>query len=302
MLVEVDGKLPRGVTAKDVVLAVIGKIGTAGGTGYAIEFGGSAIRALSMEGRMTVCNMAIEAGARAGMVAVDDTTIDYLRGRAFAPKGELWDRAVAYWRTLVSDPGAKFDRVVTLDAAAIKPQVTWGTSPEMVNTIDGARARSGADRRSAAAQGGGARAPLHGAAAEYADQRDPHRQGIHRLLYQLAHRGPARGRRGREGAARSRQRQARDGRAGFGAGEAAGRGGRARPGVQGRRLRVARAGLLDVPGHERRPPGAGRALRLHLQPQLRGPPGRGRTHASGEPGDGRGGGDCRSLRRRASEF
>ena len=136
MLVEVQGRLPRGITAKDVVLAVIGKIGTAGGTGYAIEFGGSAIRSLSMEGRMTVCNMAIEAGARAGMVAVDDATIDYLRGRAFAPKGDLWDRAVASWRTLVSDPGAKFDRVVTLDAAAIKPQVTWGTSPEMVNTID----------------------------------------------------------------------------------------------------------------------------------------------------------------------
>jgi len=137
MLVEVQGKLPRGITAKDVVLAVIGKIGTAGGTGYAIEFGGAAIRALSMEGRMTVCNMAIEAGARAGMVAVDDTTIGYLRGRAFAPKGDLWDRAVVSWRGLVSDRGAKFDRVVTLEAEAIKPQVTWGTSPEMVNTIDG---------------------------------------------------------------------------------------------------------------------------------------------------------------------
>jgi 3-isopropylmalate/(R)-2-methylmalate dehydratase large subunit len=137
MLVEVQGRLPRGITAKDIVLAVIGRIGTAGGTGYAIEFGGSAIRSLSMEGRMTVCNMAIEAGARAGMVAVDDTTIAYLRGRPFAPKGDLWDRAVACWHTLVSDPGAGFDRVVTLDAAAIKPQVTWGTSPEMVNAIDG---------------------------------------------------------------------------------------------------------------------------------------------------------------------
>jgi 3-isopropylmalate/(R)-2-methylmalate dehydratase large subunit len=137
MLIEVQGRLPRGITAKDIVLAVIGKIGTAGGTGYAIEFAGSAIRSLSMEGRMTVCNMAIEAGARAGMVAVDDTTVAYLRGRPFAPKGDLWDRAVASWRTLTSDPGAKFDRVVTLDAAAIKPQVTWGTSPEMVLTVDG---------------------------------------------------------------------------------------------------------------------------------------------------------------------
>jgi 3-isopropylmalate/(R)-2-methylmalate dehydratase large subunit len=137
LLIEVDGRLPRGVTAKDIALAVIGTIGTAGGTGFAIEFAGSAIRALSMEARMTLCNMAIEAGARAGMVAVDDTTIEYVRGRTFAPKGDMWDRAVAYWRTLRSDPGAKFDKVLRLDAVTIKPQVTWGTSPEMVDTIDG---------------------------------------------------------------------------------------------------------------------------------------------------------------------
>jgi 3-isopropylmalate/(R)-2-methylmalate dehydratase large subunit len=137
MRVEVEGRLPRGVTAKDIALAVIGRIGTAGGTGSAIEFAGSAISALSMEGRMTLCNMSIEAGARAGMVAVDDTTLEYIRGRSFAPTGALWDRAVSYWRTLKSDPGAKFDKVVRLDAVAIKPQVTWGTSPEMVDTIDG---------------------------------------------------------------------------------------------------------------------------------------------------------------------
>jgi 3-isopropylmalate/(R)-2-methylmalate dehydratase large subunit len=136
MLVQVDGALPFGVTAKDIVLAIIGKIGTAGGTGYAIEFGGSTIRALSMEGRMTVCNMAIEAGARAGMVAVDDTTINYVKGRPFSPVGPHWDCAVDYWRTLHSDPGAKFDLVVTLNAAEIKPQVTWGTSPEMVVPVD----------------------------------------------------------------------------------------------------------------------------------------------------------------------
>ncbi|MBB3211276.1 3-isopropylmalate/(R)-2-methylmalate dehydratase large subunit [Herbaspirillum sp. Sphag1AN] len=136
MLVQVDGALPVGVTAKDIVLAVIGKIGTAGGTGYAIEFAGSTIRSLTMEGRMTVCNMAIEAGARAGMVAVDDTTINYLKGRPFAPSGPHWERAVSYWRTLQSDPGAKFDMVVTLNAAEIKPQVTWGTSPEMVVSVD----------------------------------------------------------------------------------------------------------------------------------------------------------------------
>jgi 3-isopropylmalate/(R)-2-methylmalate dehydratase large subunit len=137
MLIEVDGALGRGVGAKDIVLAIIGRIGTAGGTGHAIEFAGGAIRGLTMEGRMTLCNMAIEAGARAGMVAVDDTTIEYLRGRTFAPRGELWDRAVAYWRTLRSDPGARFDRTVRLDAAQIAPQVTWGTSPEMVVPVTG---------------------------------------------------------------------------------------------------------------------------------------------------------------------
>jgi 3-isopropylmalate/(R)-2-methylmalate dehydratase large subunit len=136
MLIRVDGRLAPGVTAKDLVLAVIGRIGTAGGTGHAIEFAGSAVRALSMEGRMTMCNMAIEAGARAGMVACDDTTIAYLRGRPFAPAGAHWDRAVAHWRTLVSDDGARFDATHVLDAAAIAPQVTWGTSPEMVVAVD----------------------------------------------------------------------------------------------------------------------------------------------------------------------
>jgi len=137
MLVKVEGKLPLGCTAKDIVLAIIGKIGTAGGTGYTIEFAGSAIRDLSMEGRMTVCNMAIEAGARAGLVAVDEKTIAYIKGRPLAPSGVEWDQAAAYWRTLQSDPGAAFDAVVELDAAQIPPQVTWGTSPEMVVDING---------------------------------------------------------------------------------------------------------------------------------------------------------------------
>ncbi|QDQ25098.1 3-isopropylmalate dehydratase large subunit [Chitinimonas arctica] len=136
MLVRVEGQLGRGVTAKDIALAVIGKIGTAGGNGYAIEFGGSAIRALSMEGRMTLCNMAIEAGARAGMVAVDQTTVDYLQGRPFSPKGDTWEKAVAYWHTLHSDADAVFDAVVELQADQLAPQVTWGTSPEMVVTIN----------------------------------------------------------------------------------------------------------------------------------------------------------------------
>jgi 3-isopropylmalate/(R)-2-methylmalate dehydratase large subunit len=136
LLVKVDGQLPRGCGAKDIVLAIIGKIGTAGGTGYTIEFGGSAIRALSMEGRMTVCNMAIEAGARAGLVAVDDTTINYVKGRPYTPQGVELEHAISYWRTLHSDAGAHFDAVVELDVSALQPQVTWGTSPEMVLSIE----------------------------------------------------------------------------------------------------------------------------------------------------------------------
>ncbi len=136
MLVRVDGELGAGVTAKDVVLAIIGKIGTAGGTGYAIEFGGQVLRDMSMEGRMTICNMAIEAGARVGMVAVDQTTIDYVKGRPFAPNEAEWDQAVSYWQTLHSDADAEFDAVVELNGAEIKPQVSWGTSPEMVLPVD----------------------------------------------------------------------------------------------------------------------------------------------------------------------
>ncbi len=137
MLVRVDGRLGPHVYAKDLILAIIGAIGTAGGTGYAIEFAGEAVRALSMEGRMTLCNMAIEAGARVGLVAVDDTTIDYVRGRPFAPQGEAFEQAAAAWRELVSDADARFDRVVEIDAASLVPQVTWGTSPEMVLPVDG---------------------------------------------------------------------------------------------------------------------------------------------------------------------
>src|SRR5690606_31162017 len=136
LLIKVNGSLPAGCSAKDLVLFVIGKIGTAGGTGCAIEFGGSAVRELSIEGRMTMCNMAIEAGARSGLVAVDDKTIEYFRGRPYAPTGEEWDQAVEYWKTLHSDEGAHFDHVVELDAADITPQVSWGTSPEMVLSVN----------------------------------------------------------------------------------------------------------------------------------------------------------------------
>jgi 3-isopropylmalate/(R)-2-methylmalate dehydratase large subunit len=137
MLVRVEGQLPPGCSAKDLVLAIIGRIGTAGGTGHTIEFAGAAIRALSMEGRMTVCNMTIEAGARAGLIACDETTIAYVKGRPYAPAGAEWEQAVGHWRTLHSDPGARFDRVVEVDAGEVVPQVTWGTSPEMVVGIEG---------------------------------------------------------------------------------------------------------------------------------------------------------------------
>jgi 3-isopropylmalate/(R)-2-methylmalate dehydratase large subunit len=137
MLVCVDGQLPEGVTAKDVILAIIGEIGTAGGTGYVIEYAGEAIRSLSMEGRMTVCNMSIEAGARAGLIAPDETTFAYVRDKPRAPRGEAWDRAVEYWRSLSSDEGAHFDKVVVLDAAALPPIVSWGSSPEDVVAVTG---------------------------------------------------------------------------------------------------------------------------------------------------------------------
>lgn len=137
MLVRINGRLGSGVTGKDVVLAVIGRIGTAGGTGHAMEFGGEAIRALSMEGRMTICNMAIEAGARAGLIAADETTFAYVKGRPYAPKGEQWEQAVAAWRDLHSDEGAHFDKIVEIDGASIQPQVSWGTSPEMVVDVHG---------------------------------------------------------------------------------------------------------------------------------------------------------------------
>ena len=151
--INVEGALPYGVTAKDIILDIIGRIGTDGATGYVIEYSGSAIRALSMEGRMTICNMSIEAGARAGMIAPDETTFAYLNGRRFVPKGEAWNRAVEHWRSLVTDPGATFDRELNIDATKLVPTVTWGTSPGMVTTIDGTvpspeDAKSDADKKS----------------------------------------------------------------------------------------------------------------------------------------------------------
>ena len=274
MRVNVEGPLGRGVTAKDVALAIIGRIGTAGGTGCAVEFAGSAIRALSMEGRMTVCNMAIEAGARAGMIAVDDTTLQYLKGRQFAPKGRDWDQAVVYWRTLKSDPDAKFDREVTLDAREIKPHVTWGTSPEMVVSVEDTVPDPEREKDSQRREGMERALVYMGLKPQAAHHRHQDRQGVHRLVHQLAHRGPARRGRGGERQAHRRQRARRARRAGLGPGEGAGGEGRPRSRVPRRRLRVARAGLLDVPRHEPRPARGRRALRLDLEPQLRGPAGR----------------------------
>lgn len=188
LLIHVDGQLGRGVTAKDVVLAIIGRIGTAGGTGYAMEFGGSAIRALSMEGRMTICNMAIEAGARAGLVGVDETTIEYLKDRPFSPKGAQWEQAVDYWRSLHSDEGAEFDKIIELKAEDILPQVTWGTSPEMVTTVDGRVPDPAAVTDRCAARASSARSSIW-PRGQHPDHRHPGRPGLHRLVHQLAHRG-----------------------------------------------------------------------------------------------------------------
>jgi 3-isopropylmalate/(R)-2-methylmalate dehydratase large subunit len=181
MLVSLDGKAPVGVTAKDIVLAIIGRIGTAGGTGYAIEFGGEAIRDLSVEGRMTLCNMAIEAGARAGMVAVDDKTIEYVKGRPYAPTAELWDQAVANWRTLHSDTDAEFDKVIHIDASSLKPQVTWGTSPEMVVAIDGTVPDPANEKDEVKRHEGGPR--LYGTGSKHPHGGNKTGCGVYRFLY-----------------------------------------------------------------------------------------------------------------------
>ena len=223
----VDGKLPPNVTAKDIILAIIGEIGTAGGTGYSLEYAGEAIRALSMEGRMTVCNMSVEAGAKAGFIAPDEKAYAYVKGRPKAPKGKLWDDARRYWDTLPTDDGAFFDREVKLDAAKLPPIVTWGTSPEQVTSITGRVPVPSeiADEHKRRAAERSLR--IHGTEGRREDHRHHDQPRVHRLLHQFAHRGFARGgahRRGQEG---QRQRQRHD-RAGLRPGEGAGRGRRAR--------------------------------------------------------------------------
>ena len=290
--------LGKGVTAKDIVLAVIGKIGTAGGTGYAIEFAGSAIRALSMEGRMTVCNMAIEAGARAGMVAVDDTTIDYLKGRPFAPQG----RAVGQGGGLLAHAASAMrvrssTRWSKLDAAQIKPQVTWGTSPEMVVAVDGARARSGDSETDPVKRDGMERAlAIHGLAGR--TRRSPRSRSTRCSSAPApirASRICARRRQWRSGKHSRGQRQAGDGGAGFRPGQAAGR-------AEGLDK------IFIAAGFEWREPGCSMCLAMNadrLEPGERcastsnrnfeGRQGAGRAHPSGQSGDGCGCGDCRAF-------
>ena len=278
MRVKVDGALPDGVTAKDIILAIIGEIGTAGGTGHVIEYGGAAIEALSMEGRMTVCNMSIEGGARAGMIAPDDKTYAYLKDRPKSPKGALWDQAMRHWETLRTDEGADFDREVRLDAADLPPIVSWGTSPQDVAPIVGAvpRVEDGATEQKRAS----IKRALDYMGLKGGEKIDRHRNRprLHRLLHQRPHRGFARRRGDRQGPQGSRARQ-RDGRAGLGPGQGAGRGRGARQDFPRRRLRVARAGLLDVPGDEPRQARAGERCASTSNRNFEGRQGyKGRTH------------------------
>ena len=202
MAVTVDGDLPAGVTAKDIVLAIIARIGTGGGIGSVIEYRGAAIRALSMEGRMTVCNMSIEAGARAGLIAPDDTTFAYLEGKPLAPKGADWERALDDWRALVTDDDAPFDKEVVIDAATLRPHVSWGTNPSQTIPIDDARPRSRRRSPTPAHAKSAKRALAYmGLQGRHADARHRRRHGVHRLVHELADRGPARrGRRSRAAA------------------------------------------------------------------------------------------------------
>ena len=294
----VDGKLPPNVTAKDIILAIIGEIGTAGGTGYSLEYAGEAIRALSMEGRMTVCNMSVEAGAKAGFIAPDAKAYEYLKGRPKTPKGKMWDDAIRYWDSLPTDDGAFFDREIKLDAAKLPPIVSWGTSPEQVTSVTGRvpvpptfsdeNKRSAAERSLAymGLQGGEKITDIKldrvfiGSCtnSRIEDLREVARvaagKQVNGSVYAMIVPGS-------------------------GLGEAAGRSRGSRQDLQGGGVRLARAGLLDVPRDEPGQAQAGRALRLDFESQLRRPSGLQGPHASGVARDGGGGGDRRTLRRRA---
>ena len=301
MLLEFVGTLPPGLTAKDMILGAIGQVGVAGGVGYAVEYAGEAIRALSMEQRMTICNMTIEWGARAGMVAPDETTFAYLEGRPHAPQGVAWESAVADWRSLCSDPDATYDTHVVVDVTELVPQVTWGTNPGMVvpvtGTVPDPASFADSDDRVAAAR-----------ALEYMGLRPG--QAIEEIRVDRVFIGSCTNSRIEDLRAAAEivrgrtRRPARDSprRAGLGPGAPTGRGGRARPRLPRRRLRVAPRRLLDVPRDEPRRARAGRAVRLDVEPQLRGPPGPGWPDASRQPADGGRCGAPRPLRRRPHAY
>ena len=295
MAVNVDGTLPEGVAPKDVVLAIIGMIGTGGGLGHVIEYRGQVFRDMSMEGRMTVCNMSIEAGAKAGMIAPDDTTFAYLEGRPHAPRGAAWERALDEWRSLVTDDGATWDREVTLDATALRPHVTWGTNPGQVTTIDGA-VPSPDDYTDATAREGVARA------LDYMGIKAG--QAIRDISVDTVFIGSCTNSRIEDLRAAARRprrptsrRQACSRRSGQPRRQGPGRGRGARSHLHRRRRRLAPAGVLDVPGDEPRQAQSWRALGEHEQSQLRGPPGPGRTHPPRVPCGRRRHGRRRPLRR-----
>ena len=280
MAVTINGSLPAGVTAKDLVLTLIAHTGTGGGQGYIVEYRGQAIEELSMEGRMTVCNMSIEWGAKAGLIAPDQKTFDYIEGRPEAPKGEEWDAAVAYWQTLVTDDDAEYDEEIVLDAATMTPFVTWGTNPGQGVPL-GAAVPSPDDFEDSQDRIAAEKALQYMALEAGTPMREIKVDTVFvgsctngRIEDLRArgrdHQGPPR-RQGHPPARRPR----------LGPGPAAGRGRGSRRDLQGGRRRVARRGLLDVPGHEPRHPRARRAQRVDLQPQLRGTPGQGWAHPPG---------------------
>ena len=297
--VRIDGELGPGVTAKDLILYVIATLGVDGGTGHVFEYRGSAIRALDMDGRMTVCNMSIEGGARAGMIAPDETTFAYLEGRPKAPRGEAWERALETWRRLPTDDGARFDRSVTIDAAQIQPMVTFGTNPGMGIPVRGtvpAEAGVPEPQRRTFAK-----------ALTYMDL-DPGQSLLgHKIDVVFVGsctnsrisdlRAAATVMRGR----RVAQRRAHAGGARIVRGQASGRGRAPRRRVPRRRRRVARSGLLDVPGDERRSARAWPVRGLHLEPELRGTPGPGWTHLPRQPADRGGLRRARRHQRRARD-
>ncbi len=280
MAVNVRGPLAAGVTAKDLVLALIAQEGTGGGQGYVVEYRGEAISALSMEARMTICNMSIEWGAKAGLIAPDQTTYDYLEGRPFAPTGADWDSAVAYWSSLATDDGAAFDREVDIDAAVLTPFVTWGTNPGQGVPL-GAAVPSPEEFTDEGDRVAAERALTYMGLSAGTPMRSIEVDTVFRgVMHERPHRGPARSRsRDRRPTHRRHRSHAR--RAGFDPGPTPGRGRRSRRHLQSGGCRVAWRRLLDVSGHEPRPAHAGGAQRLHLQPQLRGSAGKGRTHSLG---------------------